>query len=58
MERIERKGGIVVAKSNVPEFRAGGSTFNEVFGRTRNSRYQRRINWWWRGLGCDGRGLA
>ncbi|MCK1668905.1 hypothetical protein IVA91_29110 [Bradyrhizobium sp. 153] len=36
VERIERKGGIVVAKSNVPEFGAGGSTYNEVFGRTRN----------------------
>ncbi len=34
--RIERKGGIVIAKSNTPEFGAGGSTFNEVFGRTRN----------------------
>jgi amidase len=36
VERIERKGGIVIAKSNTPEFGAGGSTFNEVFGRTRN----------------------
>ncbi|MFY0613257.1 MAG: amidase [Hyphomicrobiaceae bacterium] len=36
VERIERQGGIVVAKSNTPEFAAGGSTFNEVFGRTRN----------------------
>lgn len=36
VERIERKGGIVVGKSNTPEFGAGGSTFNEVFGRTRN----------------------
>jgi len=36
VERIERKGGLVVAKSNTPEFGAGGSTFNEVFGRTRN----------------------
>ena len=34
--RIERKGGIVVGKSNTPEFGAGGSTFNEVFGRTHN----------------------
>jgi amidase len=34
--RIERKGGIVIGKSNTPEFGAGGSTFNEVFGRTRN----------------------
>jgi amidase len=36
VERIEKKGGIVIAKSNTPEFGAGGSTFNEVFGRTRN----------------------
>jgi amidase len=36
VERIERKGGIIIAKSNTPEFGAGGSTFNEVFGRTRN----------------------
>jgi len=36
VERIERMGGIVIAKSNTPEFGAGGSTFNEVFGRTRN----------------------
>src|SRR4051812_49589031 len=35
VERIERKGGIVMGKSNTPEFGAGGSTFNEVFGRTR-----------------------
>ena len=36
VQRIERKGGIVLAKSNTPEFGAGGSTFNEVFGKTRN----------------------
>ena len=36
VERIERKGGIVLGKSNTPEFGAGGSTFNEVFGKTRN----------------------
>ena len=36
VERIERKGGIVIGKSNTPEFAAGGSTFNEVFGKTRN----------------------
>jgi amidase len=34
--RIEQAGGIVIAKSNTPEFGAGGSTFNEVFGRTSN----------------------
>lgn len=36
VERIEARGGIVVAKSNTPEFGSGGSTFNEVFGRTTN----------------------
>jgi amidase len=36
VERIESLGGIVIAKSNTPEFGAGGSTFNEVFGVTRN----------------------
>lgn len=36
VRRIERMGGIVLAKSNTPEFGAGGSTFNEVFGKTRN----------------------
>jgi len=36
VERIEAQGGVVYAKSNTPEFGAGGSTFNEVFGRTRN----------------------
>jgi amidase len=36
VERIERAGGIIIAKSNTPEFGAGGSTFNEVFGRTTN----------------------
>ena len=37
VERIEHKGGIVIAKSNTPEFASGGSTFNEVFGRTNNA---------------------
>lgn len=36
VQRIERAGGIVIAKSNTPEFGAGGATFNEVFGRTHN----------------------
>ena len=34
--RIEENGGVVYAKSNTPEFGAGASTFNEVFGRTSN----------------------
>lgn len=33
---IESKAGIVLAKSNTPEFGAGANTFNEVFGKTRN----------------------
>ncbi len=36
VERIEDRGGVVYAKSNTPEFGAGASTFNEVFGRTHN----------------------
>ncbi|MEQ9330003.1 amidase family protein [Thalassobaculum sp.] len=34
--RIEARGGVVIAKSNTPEFGAGGNTYNEVFGKTRN----------------------
>lgn len=44
VERIERKGGIVIGKSNTPEFGAGGNTFNEVFGRTRNP-WNSRLAW-------------
>ena len=33
---LEDRGGIVLAKSNTPEFGAGANTFNEVFGKTRN----------------------
>ncbi|MBV9517740.1 MAG: amidase [Hyphomicrobiales bacterium] len=36
VEMIEAQGGIVYAKSNTPEFGAGASTFNEVFGSTKN----------------------
>src|SRR5690606_34265373 len=36
VERVEERGGVVYAKSNTPEFGAGASTFNEVFGRTHN----------------------
>ncbi|CAN0482431.1 unnamed protein product, partial [Discosporangium mesarthrocarpum] len=36
VERLEDRGGIVVGKSNTPEFGAGGQTFNEVFGTTTN----------------------
>jgi amidase len=36
VEQIEQQGGIVYAISNSPEFGAGGNTFNEVYGVTRN----------------------
>jgi amidase len=36
VERLEANGALVVAKSNLPEFAAGGNTFNDVFGVTRN----------------------
>lgn len=36
VQAIEAGGGVVFAKSNTPEFGAGASTFNEVFGRTHN----------------------
>ncbi|MCP5088643.1 MAG: amidase [Rhodobacteraceae bacterium] len=36
VERLEERGGVVVGKTNTPEFGAGGNTFNDVFGRTRN----------------------
>ncbi|MFQ5785426.1 MAG: amidase [Alphaproteobacteria bacterium] len=36
VETLEARGGIVLAKSNTPEFGAGANTFNEVFGKTRN----------------------
>ena len=34
--RIEDRGGLVVGKTNSPEFGAGGNTFNDVFGPTFN----------------------
>ena len=46
VETIEEKGGIVLAKSNTPEFGAGANTFNEVFGKTRNP--------WNTGMTCGG----
>ena len=34
--RLESRGGIVIGKTNTPEMGAGGNTFNDVFGATRN----------------------
>jgi amidase len=36
VEILEENGGIVIAKSNAPEFGHGANTFNDVFGKTRN----------------------
>lgn len=36
VRRLRAAGGIILGKTNCPEFAAGGNTFNEVFGHTRN----------------------
>ncbi|MGH7675082.1 MAG: amidase [Gemmatimonadales bacterium] len=36
VERLRAADAIILGKTNCPEFAAGGNTFNEVFGRTRN----------------------
>jgi len=36
VETLEANGAIVIAKANAPEFGHGATTFNEVFGKTRN----------------------
>jgi amidase len=36
VRRLKEAGAIVIGKTNTPEFAAGGNTWNEVFGRTRN----------------------
>ncbi len=36
VERLEANGAIVIGKANTPEFAAGASTFNELFGHTHN----------------------
>jgi len=37
VERIRRAGAIVIGKTNTPEFTLGSSTYNRVFGITRNA---------------------
>ena len=36
VQRLRAAGAIILGKTNCPEFAAGGNTWNEVFGRTRN----------------------
>lgn len=41
--RLETRGGLVIGKTNTPEFGAGGNTFNDVFGATLNP-WDTRLN--------------
>lgn len=36
VRRLRDAGAIILGKTNCPEFAAGGNTFNDLFGRTRN----------------------
>jgi amidase len=36
VQRLREAGAVIIGKTNCPEFAAGGNTFNECFGRTRN----------------------
>ncbi len=36
VRRLREAGAVILGKTNTPEFAAGGNTWNEVFGRTRN----------------------
>ncbi len=36
VKRLRAAGAVILGKTNTPEFAAGGNTWNEVFGRTRN----------------------
>jgi amidase len=36
VRRFRAAGAVILGKTNTPEFAAGGNTWNEVFGRTRN----------------------
>ena len=36
VERVKKTGAVILGKTNTPEFAAGASTMNEIFGITRN----------------------
>jgi amidase len=36
VHRLREAGAVILGKTNCPEFAAGGNTFNEIFGYTRN----------------------
>src|SRR5262249_40393628 len=44
VERIKRSGGIIIGKTNTPEFGLGSQTYNPVFGITRNAYDQSRTS--------------
>ena len=44
MERIKRSGGIIIGKTNTPEFGLGSQTYNPVFGTTLNAYDQSRTS--------------
>ena len=43
VERLERRGAVITGKTNTPELGAGGNTFNDVYGATRNP-WDTRLN--------------
>ena len=36
VKTIEKNGGVILGKSNIPEFAAGSHTYNDLFGTTKN----------------------
>jgi amidase len=42
VSRIRKAGGIIIGKTNTPEFGLGSQTYNQVFGATRNAYDQSR----------------
>jgi len=36
VQRIKEADGVIIGKTNTPEFATGGNTYNDVFGATRN----------------------
>ena len=36
VQTIEKNGGLIIGKTNIPEFAAGSHTYNSVFGLTKN----------------------
>ena len=54
VERMKRAGGIIIGKTNTPEFGLGSNTYNDVFGRTLNAYDQTKTS----GGSSGGAGVA